>query len=147
MTTTWPPEKLEQFLPSLLRRRGGWFANQALRRTRHGVSVCNRSVPWAGSLSLGRWRERRSGRRGGAGACGGVLGLDGAGRAQYVGLHGVCASIIHCGVGRESHRRWLGAARAAQPTHPVWGSRHRCSPKREPYCLGDFRFYATTRQL
>ena len=28
--------------------------NQALQRTRHGVVVCNRSVPWAGSLSLGR---------------------------------------------------------------------------------------------
>ena len=28
--------------------------NHALQRTRHGVVVCNRCVPWAGSLSLGR---------------------------------------------------------------------------------------------
>ncbi len=29
-------------------------ANHALQRTRHGVAVYNRCVPWAGSLSLGR---------------------------------------------------------------------------------------------
>ena len=29
-------------------------ANHALQRTRHGVVVCNRGVPRAGSLSLGR---------------------------------------------------------------------------------------------
>jgi len=29
-------------------------ANHALQRTRHDVVVCNRRVPWAGSLSLGR---------------------------------------------------------------------------------------------
>ena len=28
--------------------------NHALQRTRHGVVVCNRCVPWDGSLSLGR---------------------------------------------------------------------------------------------
>ena len=28
-------------------------ANHALQRTRHGVTVCNPRVPWAGSLSLG----------------------------------------------------------------------------------------------
>ena len=28
--------------------------NHALQRTRHGVAVCNRCVPCAGSLSLGR---------------------------------------------------------------------------------------------
>ncbi len=60
-----PPEKLDaqvvdmqrrwpfQFLTSLLRRRGGWFANHAPanRLSRRG---CNRGVPRAGSLSLGR---------------------------------------------------------------------------------------------
>ena len=29
--------------------------NHALQRTRHGVVVCNRCVPCAGSLSLGRY--------------------------------------------------------------------------------------------
>ena len=29
-------------------------ANHALQRTRHGVAVCNRCVPWAGSLSFCR---------------------------------------------------------------------------------------------
>ena len=33
-------------------------ANHALQRTRHDVVVCNRRVPWAGSLSLGRSRVR-----------------------------------------------------------------------------------------
>ena len=32
--------------------------NHALQRTRHGVVVCNRCVPWAGSLSSGRWPVR-----------------------------------------------------------------------------------------
>ena len=30
------------------------WSNHALQRTRHSVAVCNRSVPQAGSLSLGR---------------------------------------------------------------------------------------------
>lgn len=29
--------------------------NQALQRTRPSHHCCIRSVPWAGSLSLGRW--------------------------------------------------------------------------------------------
>jgi len=29
-------------------------ANHALQRTRHVAVVCNRGVPWAGPLSLGR---------------------------------------------------------------------------------------------
>ncbi len=33
----------------------GCRPNHALQRTRHGVAVGNRCVPWAGSLSLGRW--------------------------------------------------------------------------------------------
>jgi hypothetical protein len=69
ITKLWPPEELDtqvpdkqcavefQFFTSLLRRGGGWFANHALhpatagRPSRH---CCNRCVPWAGSLSLGR---------------------------------------------------------------------------------------------
>jgi hypothetical protein len=44
-----------EFLTSLLRRRGGWFANHALQRTRRERRGCNPRIPWAGSLSLGRW--------------------------------------------------------------------------------------------
>lgn len=29
--------------------------NHTLQRTRHSVAVGKRCVPWAGSLSLGRW--------------------------------------------------------------------------------------------
>ena len=66
MRHEWPPEKLDmqtvdtqcrllfQFLTSLLRFRSGWFANHALQRTRPSRCGCNRGVPWAGSLSLGR---------------------------------------------------------------------------------------------
>jgi hypothetical protein len=67
-----PPEKLDaqtvdmqrwwpfQFLTSLLRRRGGWFANNhALQRTRRERRGCHRCVPCAGSLSLGRWTDLR----------------------------------------------------------------------------------------
>lgn len=68
--TTWPLEELDsqvsdlqagrlcQFFTSLVRRRGGWFANHALQR-RHERRGCNRSVPRAGSLSLGRWTNNR----------------------------------------------------------------------------------------
>lgn len=48
-----PPEELEQFFPSLLRRIGGRFANHALQRARPSRSSCNRRASWAGSLSLG----------------------------------------------------------------------------------------------
>jgi len=62
----WPPEKLDaqmtanvqlgtfQFLISLLHFRSGWGANHALQRTRRKRRGCNRCVPCAGSLSLGR---------------------------------------------------------------------------------------------
>jgi hypothetical protein len=43
-----------QFLESLLPFRRGWGANQALQRTRRERRGCNRCVPCAGSLSLGR---------------------------------------------------------------------------------------------
>jgi hypothetical protein len=61
-----PPEELDSqvldlqagrlchLFTSLVRCRGGWFANHALERTRPVRSDCNRSVPRAGSLSLGR---------------------------------------------------------------------------------------------
>ena len=61
-----PPEKLDaqmtanmrfhffQFLRSLLRFGSGWGANHALQRTRPSRHGCNRGVPRAGSLSLGR---------------------------------------------------------------------------------------------
>ena len=62
-----PPEKLDaptvdmqrwlpfQFLTSLLRRCGGWFANRALQLLiRPSRSGCNSRVPWAGSVGLGR---------------------------------------------------------------------------------------------
>ncbi len=66
MRTKRPPEKLDaqvvdmqrrwpfQFLTSLLRRRGGWFADHELQRTRPSRPGCNHRVPWAGSLSWGR---------------------------------------------------------------------------------------------
>jgi hypothetical protein len=66
VTTLTAPEKLDaqtvdmqlqwpfQFLPSLLRRYGGWFANHAQQRTRRQRRGCNRCVPCAGPLSLGR---------------------------------------------------------------------------------------------
>jgi hypothetical protein len=31
------------------------WPNHALQRTRPSHHCCNRGVPWAGSLSLGRW--------------------------------------------------------------------------------------------
>ena len=35
-------------------------ANYALQRTRHGVAVCNRCLPRAGSLSLDRSANQQS---------------------------------------------------------------------------------------
>ena len=50
-----------EFLASLLRRRGGWFANHALQRTRHGIVVCNSRLPRAGWLGgttlMPRWLQ------------------------------------------------------------------------------------------
>ena len=42
------------FLPREGLPAGNWFANHALR-TRPERRGCNRGVPWAGSLNLGRW--------------------------------------------------------------------------------------------
>src|SRR5262249_14801922 len=46
-----------QLFASLVRPKVGWSANHALQRTRRGRRGCNRCVPCAGSLSLGRWAE------------------------------------------------------------------------------------------
>ncbi len=61
-----------------------------------------------------------------------VLWLDSFRVTQYVSLHGVFFSVIHCCLGRESHNLWLGTAHAAQPTLTP-ESRHRFRPQRKPY--------------
>jgi hypothetical protein len=57
--TAVPPEELEQFLPSLLRRISGWFADHTLHRTTVGRRGCNRRASWPTSLRLCRWRFLR----------------------------------------------------------------------------------------
>ena len=69
--TTQPPEEVDaqtpdkrgvvanQLFTSLLRRGGGWFANQALQRTAASRRICSRRVSWPPSLSLGRSVFRR----------------------------------------------------------------------------------------
>jgi hypothetical protein len=66
MMTMPPPEELDmqvsdgqvsvenQLFTSLLRLGDGSFANHALQRTAAGHCGCNRGVPCAGPLSLGR---------------------------------------------------------------------------------------------
>ena len=60
--------------------------------------------------------------------------LASCGSAEYAGLHGVCCSIIHRGLGRESYTLRLGAAHAAQPTLSP-ESRHLFHFHRQAYCL------------
>lgn len=66
MMTMPPPEELDmqvsdgqvdvenQLFTSLLRLGGGSFANHALHLNAAGHCGCNRCLPYAGSLSLGR---------------------------------------------------------------------------------------------
>ena len=74
-----------------------------------------------------RWRWKRNGSddediTGDSPAFNHILGfalsflrLDSLWVTEYVGLHGVCFSVIHCCLGRKSHNLWLGSAHAAQP--------------------------------
>jgi hypothetical protein len=53
---------------------------------------------------------------------------------EYVGLHGVCSSLM-AGLGRESHHLWLGIPSVEMQPTLAPESRHRLWLHHEPYCL------------